>query len=639
MRTRGAMNKKDPEITALEAEIRRHNALYWDEQKPEIDDYAYDALVNRLKALAPDSPVLMELGPSRHFGEERKHKEPMLSLDKCYTDEELADWAGDVAGKIVAMPKLDGIAGAIHYGDDGKLAVAATRGDGFTGDDITQNVLEISDIPRQIDGGPLEVRGEIYMRLSVFERYKQEGMANPRNLTAGAIKQKDRRKSAAYALSFFAYDLLGSDSETLAEALERLHELGFAKMPHRLLEKDALRDAFADYSKLRPSLDYEIDGVVFKANELKEQRRLGLTSHHPRYAIAYKFQGDTGLSTLREVEWSVARTGAITPVAIVDPVALSGVTVTRASLHNVAYIDKLGLTLNCKLTIVRRGGVIPNVEHVTEAGDAPVVIPERCPSCGKATVRERDFLFCSKPSECKWAILGQLVHFASVIDLRGFGEAVLEQLYDRGLVRDAADLYTLKEAYIEALDRSGEKLAKKLIAELDKKRTLDLATFLRALGLPDLGKHVSQILADRYRALDAVLAVDEAELAATHGIGEIIAKNVVDGLAAAKPLIARLKKHVTFAADSGPVEGPLSGKSFVFTGKMVAFARSEGEKRVRQRGGAVLSSVTKALTYLVVGANKEGGPSTKQKAADKLISQGAPIRVLSEAELLAMLED
>jgi DNA ligase (NAD+) len=339
--------------------------------------------------------------------------------------------------------------------------------------------------------------------------------------------------------------------------------------------------------------------------------------------------------------WSVARTGAITPVAVVEPVTLSGVTVTRASLHNAGFIAKLGLTLNAKVTLVRRGGVIPNVEHVTAPGDAPVLIPDVCPSCGSPTAREKDFLFCTTPKTCKGAMVGQLAHFASTIDTRGFGDVILEQAYDAGLLRAPADFYELRWEKLEELERCGEKLAKKLVAEIDAKKTLDLATFLRALGVSELGKNVSSILASRYRSLDGVLAATEEELAATHGIGDTIAHSVVSGLVEERPTIDALLKHVTVThapEDAGAAEGPLSGKSFVFTGKMVAFARSEGEKRVRALGGAVLSGVTQGLTYLVVGADKSGPKSTKEKAADKLIAKGAAIRVIQEEELLGILE-
>jgi DNA ligase (NAD+) len=626
------------EIAELEAQIRHHNRLYWDEDKPEISDVEYDRLVRRLKELAPSSPVLVEMGPNRRFGTPFKHRSSMLSLDKCYSDEELTDWLSSFEGGVIAMPKFDGVACSLHYDASGALAVAATRGDGITGDDVTANVLAIADIPARIPcDRAVEVRGEVYMKLSVFSKFKAEGMANPRNLAAGAIKMKDRARSAAYKLSFAAYDLIGAEAPTLSETLGKLHTLGFPEADHLLLERDAALSGYAHYARRRPELDYEIDGVVFKVDRYSEQRRLGVTSHHPRYALAYKFQGDSGVSTLKQVEWSVARTGAITPVAIVDPVGLSGVTVTRASLHNVAFIDRLGLTLGAKVTLVRRGGVIPNVEFVNEAGDRPVEIPTTCPSCGSPTERRKDFLYCTTPATCKAAILGQLAHYAAVTGMLGFGDAVLEGAYLAGLLRDAGDFYTLTTEALCKLERSGEKLARKLVAEVDKTRTLELKTLLRALGIPDLGKHVSQVLADRWRDLPSVRAVTQAELAATHGIGDVIAENVVQGLSDNAALIDKLATHVRIAAPAAAVAGQLTGKSFVFTGKLVAFARSEAEKRVRAAGGAVLSSVTKQLDFLVVGADKTGGPSTKQKTAEKLIAAGAPIKILGEDELMAML--
>ncbi len=631
------------EIAALEEQIRHHNKLYWDEAAPAISDTDYDLLVRKLSALAPDSPVLTEMGPSRAaaLGTEFKHSQPMLSLDKCYERAELESWTKDFAGQVVAMPKYDGIACTLHYDAKGRLRVAATRGDGVVGDDITVNASAIADIPMRIPTSvPVEVRGEIYMRLSRFAKYRAEGMANPRNLAAGAVKLKDRAKSSAYGLSFGAYDILGADVATLSEGIERIAQLGFPRMDAEVAPKEQAWELFERFAARRASLDYEIDGVVFKVDSIAEQRRMGETAHHPRYAIAFKFQGDAGISTLLQVEWSVARTGAITPVAIVEPVNLSGVTVSRASLHNVAFIDKLGLSIGAKVTLVRRGGVIPNVENVTEPGSGAVRIPSACPSCGSPVLRERDFLYCSTPSTCRMAVIGQLAHFASTLDMLGFGDTLLEQAYDAGLLRSIDAFYSLRAEDLAKLERRGDKTAKKLVAEVDKKRSLDLAAFLRALGIAELGKNVSSILADRYRTLDAVLAVTQEELAQTHGIGDTIARAVVTGLADAAPVIGRLREHVQIAhaAAQDGASGPLSGSSFVFTGKMVAFARSEGEKRVRAKGGSVHSSVTKELTYLVKGADASGPVSSKEKAAQKLIAQGASLRILSEDELLAMLE-
>jgi DNA ligase (NAD+) len=624
------------EIATLEQEIRHHNALYWDQAKPEISDEAYDLLVRRLKALQPDSPVLADLGQREAFGAAFLHKVPMLSLDKCYSDEELTDWLSSFEGQVVALPKFDGIACALHYDARGRLKRAATRGDGVRGDDVTQNVLRIADVPKKIPVGPLEVRGEIYMRLSIFAKYKELGMANPRNLTAGAVKQKDAEKSAAYELSFAAFEIVQGEGATLSGDLQRLVSFGFPPIEAPVLEKSEAAAMFKTLGARRASFDFEIDGIVFKADARSEQKRLGETSHHPRFAIAYKFQGESGVTRLIGIEWSVARTGAITPVALVEPVALSGVTVSRASLHNVAFIDRLGLTLGASVTLVRRGGVIPNVEFVNTPGDRAVVIPVTCPSCGSPVTRERDFLYCTTPQRCPRVQVGRLAHFAGAIDLLGFGDVVLEQAFAAGVLKSPADFYRLTAPQLESLERSGKKLAAKLIAEVQKKRALDLPTFLRALGIAELGKNVSAILAAKYGTIEAVQVAPAEELAALHGIGDTIAKSVAEGLAAERAEIAALLQYVTLREPDAKVEGSLSGMSFVFTGKMVAFARSEGEKLVRSLGGDVLSAVSKSLTYLVVGADKSGPASSKEKAAEKLLTQGASLQVIDEATFLKL---
>jgi DNA ligase (NAD+) len=626
----------------LEQLIAHHNQAYWDRAAPEISDVEYDLLVRELASLRPESKVLSGMGPTARFGKPVRHREPMLSLDKCYSPEGLADWLSDFEGDVTVTPKLDGIACSLRY-ENGKLRLAATRGDGLEGDDITQNAHGIADIPKAIpQTESLEVRGEVFMKLSVFQRFKEEGMANPRNLAAGAIKQKDKEKSAAYNLSFAAYDLIGGNHQTQAEKFADLKRMGFPEIDTVVLSQAEALRGYESLAERRASLDYEIDGVVYRVNLIREQKRLGLTSHHPRYALAYKFQGDSGTSTLEQVEWSVSRTGVITPVAIVAPVALSGVTVTRASLHNVEFINRLGLTLGARVVMVRRGGVIPNVEFVSEPGTVAVEIPTTCPSCGSKTHRERDFLFCTSPRTCKAAVLGQLAHYTYVTDMLGFGEAILQSLYQQGHLKQLGDFYRLQASQIENLERSGKKTALKLLKEIEKAKTLPLAVFLRALGITDLGKTVSQLLADRYGALDGVLAATYEELAETHGIGDVTARNVLSGLSEAKAVIADLRQFLTLThvregtVEAGSTDGPLAGQSFIFTGKMVAFARSEAEKKVRSRGGVVASTVNKSLNFLVVGADKTGGPSSKQKTAEKLMKDGAPIHVLTEDEFLAM---
>lgn len=633
-------------VAELAKLVAYHNHRYWDLNDPEISDYDFDVLVNRLRADEPSHPVLLSMG-AKTSGEVR-HKAAMLSLDKCYSDEDLDKWATSFVGDAVMMPKYDGIACSLHYDAQGYLSLAATRGDGVTGDDITVNVREIKDVPLQIKADhPVEVRGEIFMRLSVFQKYKAEGMANPRNAAAGAIKQKDPRKSAAYTLSFAAYDLLGAGVASQQEKLRWLVASGFDPIDHEVLPKSEFAAGYQRMAQLRPKLDYEIDGVVFKADLVSEQERLGETAHHPRFALAYKFQGDSGTSVLRAVEWSVARTGAITPVAVVDPVALSGVTVTRASLHHPGFITKLGLSLGAEVVMMRRGGVIPNVEFVSKPGDSPVPMPTECPSCGGGVRWDGDFLYCAAPRACRSVVVGLLSHFASAVDMLGFGDVILEGAYDRGLLKTPADFYRLTAASLASLDRLGDKTAKKLVAEVDKRRTLDLPTFLRALGIPDLGKSVSKVLAEKYGTLDAILAVTEAELSQHHGIGEAIARSVVTGLRDERPLIDDLLTQVTLTAPSpkaasagaGTGAGPFAGLTFVFTGKMANLERKPAEDMVAKLGGSSLDAVSKALSYLVVGdLKKPGEKSSKEKAADKHIAAGAALKVISETDFLAMVE-
>lgn len=648
--------KSLPDLSTLDvAEAARlvahHNHRYWDLNDPEISDYDFDKLVERLRELDPKHPTLDALGPSEpaSAGGGVKHDVPMLSLDKCYSDDDLDKWGMSFTGDAVMMPKFDGIACTLKYDAKGRLVRAATRGDGVSGDDITTNAREIKDIPGKVPTDrPVEVRGEIYMKLSVFAKYKAEGMANPRNLAAGAIKQKDVKKSAAYGLSFAAYDLVGTDHKTHNDELDWLVSAGFGAIDHELMPRDKMREGYQRMAQLRPKLDYEIDGVVFKCNEVSEQDRLGCTAHHPRYAIAYKFQGDSGNSVLRAVEWSVARTGAITPVAIVDPVSLSGVTVTRASLHHPGFITKLGLSLGAELVMMRRGGVIPNVEFVSKPGTAPVDIPSACPCCGSPTKLEGDFLYCTTPRTCRAVVVGLLSHYAAATDMLGFGDVILELAYDAKLLRSPADFYKLKAEDLATLDRVGMKTATKLVKEVDKARKLELATFLRALGVPDLGKNVSKILAEKYGDLDAVLAVTEEEFSQVHGIGSVIAHNVLQGLKDEAPLIAELRPYVTLAAPApaastaaasaaGP--GPFTGMTFVFTGKMATLDRKPAEALVASMGGSSLDAVNKALTYLVVGdLKKPGEKSSKEKAADKHVAAGAPLKIISETDFLAMVE-
>jgi DNA ligase (NAD+) len=630
------------EIERLERDVARHNELYWVHASPEITDLEFDVLTRRLQALAPESAVLQHLGPrpgaSPDAGAPVRHETPMLSLDKCYVDAELEHWLGSFRGDVVVMPKVDGLACSIVYDEGGRLTRAASRGDGEVGEDVTANVRVIGDIPKKVALGPVEVRGEVYLSLERFSQLcegKPEGAPkNPRNAAAGALRQKDPAKTRALGLSFLAYDLRGDDVPTHRQKLVRLLELGFPPIPHVVAEKGQARKAVATFTERRASLAFETDGVVLIADDLEEQSRLGVTAHHPRYALAWKFQGEEGTSCLREVQWSVARTGTITPVACVDPVQLSGVTVTRASLHHLGFVEKLGLTMGAKLAMVRRGGVIPHVERVLEPGQGavPVPVPERCPSCGGGVVREGDFLACGAPDQCFAARLGRVLHFASTVGIQGLGESILERAFEMGLIATFPDIYRVTVQQLASIDRCGSKNAVKIGAEIDKARSLPLDVFLQALGIENLGKRASRILAQRYGSLEGVRGAKVEELSECKGIGDVIARSIVNGLREQGGYIDELQGMVEVTHGEGK---GLEDLTFAFTGALT-MDRKVAEAMVTARGGRVVSSVGKLLDVLVVGRSERASKSSKQRAAEKLVSEGQAIRVVSEEEFVAL---
>jgi DNA ligase (NAD+) len=637
------MRKKDiseMSIAELEKEVRRHNELYFQENKPVISDYEFDRLVEQLRTLKSNSPVLAELGSDLAEGAKKiAHSSPMLSLDKCYSLKDLMSWAGKFEGEVVASPKIDGAAIAIRYDHKGHLTLSETRGDGVKGEDITKNVRHIKDIPVQLDEGNLEVRGEVYMRLSVFKKYQGE-FANPRNLAAGALKQKDPKKTGEYGLSFFAYELLGKDYREEAQKFAVLKKLGFHTVPIEKIAKDevSLREEFEKYVVMRDKVDFEMDGVVYRVNRVAEQTRLGASAHHPRWAIAYKFQGDFGKTVLRDVEWSVSRSGVITPIGIVDPIELSGASVHRVSLHNLGIIEKLGVTLGAEVTMVRSGGVIPKLESLVKKTKHPIPIPKKCPSCGHPTKVEDEFLHCTNPKGCRKTKLGELLHFVAVLEIDGFGDKLIEQLYDAGYVEEVYDFFTLTVDDLLALERVGPILAKKLIGNVQTRRRVPLALFLRSLGIHELGKHASQVLVKNFRNLESILQVDPVDLAKIHTIGEVIAHSVTQGLKGKKSIIQKLLKHVQLDERQAAKKGKLSGKSFLFTGKMSTLSRGDAEKLVEDNGGEIAAGVSKELDFLVVGSEgyRDRDKGGKWLKAEALIQKGAAIKIISEEDFLKM---
>lgn len=635
----------------LEREIEKHNRLYWDEDNAEISDTVYDIMVERLRRERPDSPILLSLGA--HLDEDTvrvDHDIPMLSLEKCYSEEELHRWFDRFEGDAVVTAKIDGVAMSLRYDSRGMLVVGATRGDGQRGERITENVRRVIGVPHSIPFGPLEVRGEAYMPLGTFRQHWAEQFANPRNLAAGALKLKDPEGTARYGIRFFAYEALGLDDlSTEIARFDRLTELGFTHVPYAVTDKQNAQAAFDAIATERDHLDYETDGVVFRVNNSTLHSKMGRTAHHPRFAIAYKFQGESGLSTLRAIEWSVSRTGKINPVAIIDAVSLSGVTVRRVSLHNLGIMERLGdgdmPKLNSTVMVTRRGGVIPHIEAVVDPGDLAIEVPTICPSCAAPTRREDDFLVADHAVDCVTAALKRLEHFSAVADIRGLGPKVLEQLFEAEHVREPGDIYLLTKSVLMSLERTGERSAQNLLDAIDERRTLRVATFLAALGIRDLGTQVARSLEEEFPdQWDELFTAGVPRLTAIEGIGETIAERIREGFEQLAGLIERLLMHVTLTWPEPTVAvegGLLAGMAVVFTGTMDRMPRKEAQALVIEHGGTTPSAVTAKVRYLVLGDGDHdkfmsGAPSSKAKAAQKLAEKGAPIQIISESAFLSL---
>lgn len=642
----------EQELSAL---IAYHNKKYFIEAKPEISDEAFDKLVLALKFLNPEAPILSQIEAIDAFRDEIIHQRPMLSLDKCYEQESFFKWSEKINGGLLAMPKIDGVACSIIYSLSGSMIEAATRGDGRVGENITKNIRIIDAIPENLPVKLLpeegqqnfEIRGEVFLALSRFNSEYANDFANPRNLAAGALKQKEQEKSKAYGLQFFPYDIRGTKAKTEEEKFKILHECGFQMMPWRLVANDEhATNIYYELLEQRLTLDYEIDGVVFRANELSDQIRLGETAHHPRYAIAFKFQGESAQTKLVDVQWSVSRSGTITPVAIVHPVFVSGATIQRASLHNLGIFEKLELCEESIVEINRRGGVIPHVERVIAKKGSPLKAPSECPSCGKAVIVDKDFLFCADKENCEEIVVARLMHFCQVIGIEGMGEKIVRKLFTNNLLKGFDDLYRLKAEDILSLERMGDLSANKLINEITDKKELPLHLFLRALGIDEVGANVAELIVMNFLTLPKIRALNEEDLLSIHGIGERIAHSLVKGLKQNTAAIDALLTYVhvldyheeEVSHQSGH---PIFQKSFLFTGKMAHMDRKAAQNLVKKMGGKAPGGMSATIDFLVIGDDGsallgQGVKSTKHKAAEKMIKEGSSLRIISESEFLKL---
>ena len=657
----------------LRAAIHRHDYLYYALDAPEVPDAEYDRLMRELVALeaaepalrTPDSPTQRVGGtPVATFGQ-LVHRVPMLSLDNAFSDEEVLDFdrrvrerlkVDDTPIRYSAEPKLDGLAFSATY-EQGVLVRGATRGDGETGEDITQNLRTIAALPLKLhgDGVPevLEVRGEVFMPLAGFERFNREAAArgekllvNPRNAAAGSLRQLDARITATRPLDLFIYGVGHVEGGTLpqsqGEIFRTLQGWGFRICPQsRIVE--GIAGCLAYYREIgaaRVGLPYQIDGVVYKVDETALQAQLGFVARAPRWALAHKFPAEEALTHVRGIEWQVGRTGTVTPVARLEPVFVGGVTVSNATLHNVDELARKDVRVGDGVVIRRAGDVIPEVVRVVLEEDVtrgePPVPPTSCPSCGEPVSREADqaALRCPRGRRCPAQRREEIRHFASrrALDIRGLGDRIVELLDDAGLVRTPADLFRLQPEQLAGLERMGEKSAQKLCSAIAAARETTLPRFLYALGIRDVGEATALALAQHFGDLAALQAADADTIQRVPDVGPVVAAHVAAFFAEAgnRAMVAELLGsgiHWQPVAVAAPVAG-FAGRSFVLTGTLTSLTRGEAQDAILARGGRVSGSVSKHTDFVVAGT--EAGAKLRK-------AEALGIAVLDEAAFVAML--
>jgi len=662
--------KARKEIAKLRQEIAGHDHRYYVLARPTIPDREYDRLMARLKELenhypdlvTEDSPTQRVAGtPLRGFSQVQ-HTTAMLSLDNTYSREDLLEFDSRVRKGLdgegceyVVELKIDGVAVALRY-REGKFYQGLTRGDGRTGDDITANLRTMKAVPLALRGGgaqleEIEVRGEAFLPKPEFERINQERVeeggetfANPRNAAAGTLKQLDPRSVARRRLSLFVYGAAKPPPgcNTHSGLLELLGRAGFPVNPH----SKACRDigevlSYCDsWEEKREDLDYETDGMLVKVDDFAKQRALGSTSHSPRWAIAYKFPARRAVTVLEDVEFSVGRTGTVTPVALLAPVKLSGTTVSRATLHNQDEVKRKGLHYGDTVVVEKAGEIIPQViEAMTEKrkpGAKPVTMPRRCPVCESPLVRDQEAAAVRCPNiACPAQTKGRIQHFAcrGAMDIEGFGPALVSQLVETGRIRDYGDIYYIKSDTLLDLERMAEKSAGNLLEAIERSKKRPLWRLIHGLGIMNVGAAAARQLAGRFGSLEALGRATAEEISEIYGLGPAVARSVEDFFenTTNREVVRKLEGAGIATRDEGKggKEGVFKGMTVVLTGGLERYTRDEAAEQIISRGGQVSGSVSKKTSLVVAGA----GAGTKLDKAGKL-----GIRVISEREFEKMLE-
>jgi DNA ligase (NAD+) len=663
-----AENSVKTEIENLRREINYHNELYYQKSAPEISDAEFDALLAKLKKLEEENPELVTPdSPTQRVGGRAEgfkpfvHRVPLMSLDNSYSlddlrsfDERIRKLADGREFDYVAELKIDGLSVALHY-ENGVLTAGATRGDGSVGDDVFNNVKTIRTIPLRLKGDfpeNVEVRGEVFMARSVFERINAElemqgekTYANPRNFASGTLRQLDPSIVASRRLDIFPYDLLSGAQKmfpTHWEIFAWLEKAGFTTNPNRALCKnfDELTEFISEMQAKRDWLDYDIDGVVVKVNQTYLQQEFGATTKAPRWAIAYKYPALQATTRLNEIHVQVGRTGALTPVAYLEPVLLAGTVVSRASLHNEDEIKRLGVKLGDWVLIEKSGEIIPQILQVIESrrtgSEKEYEFPKNCPVCGFEAVRpEGEAVTRCTNTDCPAKVKARILYFAArkAMDIEGLGDVLVEKLVDSGIVKNVADLYSLDVETVANFERMAEKSATNLINQIEASKTRGLQRLLYGIDIRHVGERYAKILANHYRSIDRLAEATVEELDRIHEIGLTVAVSVFNFFQNPKnrELIERLKaagvKTEIDADSSASFDENFAGKTFVLTGKLEQFTRDQAARLVEERGGRVASSVSKKTDFVVAGSDA-GSKLTK--------AESLGVKVLNEDEFKEM---
>jgi DNA ligase (NAD+) len=653
-------------IQKLREDVVFHEKKYYVENNPQISDYEFDMLIKKLINLERQFPELITPeSPTQRVGEQPiesfvsvEHGTPMLSLDNCYSMEELKEFEERIQKIIpteniiyVAELKIDGLGISGIY-RDGKFTQAITRGDGLQGDDVTANVKTIRSFPLAISqSGELEVRGEIYLPFPSFRRInrrrEKEGLpqfANPRNAAAGSIRLLDPKEVDSRMLDVFLYTLFveGEEKKSQWQSLQFMKKLGFKTNPHsrRCSSLDDVISFYEEWKEHRDMLDYDVDGIVIKVDSVEQQRQLGSTAKFPRWAISFKFPARQATTQIKDIVVQVGRTGALTPVAVLEPVKLSGTTISRSTLHNEDEVQRKDIRIGDFVLIERSGDVIPKVVKVIKEKrtgiEAPFSFPKECPVCHTAAFRSDDEAIsrCINPS-CPAKLKESLLHYSSrrAMNIETLGDALVNQLIENNLVQTIPDLYTLKFEDLVELERMGPKSSLNLLDEIERSKERDLARLIYALGIRFVGERTAQAIASVFRDLDSLIKATTDELIQIEDVGPKVAASIVFFFQQPehKKLIDKLHEagvHFFSQAESVSEEGPLSGQTFVLTGKLTKFSRGEARIEIEQRGGTVTSTVSRKTDYVIAGDD----PGSKLEKAQKL-----GVSVLDERDFLALI--